>query len=236
MHAIRLLLKKMSVVEPYPAGVKKVPELITGTAFFPGGRGLWNPQSAKRLPEFPVGGVMVLGHDFHSEAAYRKSLLAGTEVNGNPTWRNLLPVLDEAGISREECFYTNAYMGLRKGVSTMGKFPGSKDRGFVDRCREFLNVQIQVQRPKLILTLGSWVPAFIAATSNDLSHWGKAKSFALIDAESPMVLNAQFSEAGHTAHVIALTHPCLRNSNVGRRRFGRFRGHRAEMKMLEKVL
>lgn len=49
--------------DTYPSGAIPVPEAIAGTAFFPGGHGLWMEEGA---PSFPVGGIMVLGHDFHS--------------------------------------------------------------------------------------------------------------------------------------------------------------------------
>lgn len=49
--------------EGYPKGVIRVPAPIAGTAFFPGGHGLWRPDVLKPLPEFPLGGIMVLGHD-----------------------------------------------------------------------------------------------------------------------------------------------------------------------------
>src|SRR6476620_3465173 len=80
----------------YPAGVVRVPEPIPGLAFFPGGYGLWDTGPDRPLPDFPVGGVMVLGHDFHSEAGYRDSLARGRESPTQPTWRNLLALLNAA--------------------------------------------------------------------------------------------------------------------------------------------
>src|SRR5688572_23127445 len=102
----------------YPRGVLKVPHPIIGTAFFPGGFGLWNPKSTYPLPDFPIGGVMVLGHDFHSEAGYHESVARGAESLRQPTWRNLLNVLGRAEITPENCFFTNVYMGLRAGTAT----------------------------------------------------------------------------------------------------------------------
>ena len=62
------------MVEPYPKGVVPVPERLPGTAFFPGAAGLWAFDPDAPLPPMPVGGVMVLGHDFYSEAGYRRFL------------------------------------------------------------------------------------------------------------------------------------------------------------------
>src|SRR5205823_522257 len=98
---------------PYPRGVVPVHRAVTGTAFFPGGYGLWRRSTESQLPEFPVERTMVLGQDFDSEAGYLRTLLRdGPESNA--TWRNLLPFLHEVGISPETCFFTNLFMGLRK--------------------------------------------------------------------------------------------------------------------------
>ena len=66
-------------VAPYPVGVKQVPEPIEGNAFFPGGLGLWKNQPSDPIPQWPRHGVMVLGHDFHSEEGYHASLVRGEE-------------------------------------------------------------------------------------------------------------------------------------------------------------
>ena len=41
--------------------------------------------------------IMVLGHDFDSEVAYRTSFEIGDETDG-PTWRNFRKRFDDAGI------------------------------------------------------------------------------------------------------------------------------------------
>src|SRR4051794_39404362 len=84
--------------ERYPKGVERIPTPIVGTAFFPGGFGLWNPTGERPLPAFPTGGVMILGHDFHSEAGYRQSLERGFESPAQRTWSNLRAVLEAAKI------------------------------------------------------------------------------------------------------------------------------------------
>ena len=77
----------------YPLGVVPVPAPIEGRAFFPGGYGLLGVAPGQPLPAMPVGGVMILGHDFHSEAGYLESFAAGGERETMPTWKNLLPLL-----------------------------------------------------------------------------------------------------------------------------------------------
>ncbi len=138
MHPAEALWARHHPPAGYPAGVIAVPEPISGLAFFPGGFGLWGMAAQRPLPPLPAGGVMVLGHDFHSEAGYQASRRSGGERLTLPTWRNLLKVLNAAGIAPEQCFFTNLYMGLRAGDTTTGSFPGATDSVFVEHCRAFL--------------------------------------------------------------------------------------------------
>lgn len=62
-----------------------MPERLGGTAFFPGGAGLWDARLGRALPPMPVGGVMVLGHDFYSEAGFRKFAARRGESTRGPT-------------------------------------------------------------------------------------------------------------------------------------------------------
>ena len=113
-HPAHALFAGLDSVIPYPPGVMPVPEQIQGTSFFPGGTGLWHGQTAE-LPAFPTGGVMVLGHDFHSVQGYEWSRVNQAENLRAPTWRNLRHLLSRVPVQLEQCFFTNIYMGLREG-------------------------------------------------------------------------------------------------------------------------
>lgn len=234
MHPAATLWRRHQMVAPYPAGVIPVPEPIPGISFFPGGYGLWREDITKPIPEWPLGGTMILGHDFHSETGYHASLKRGREAAGQPTWRHLLALLERAGIAKERCFFTNAYMGLRKGDATTGVFPGAGDARFVDRCRAFLEIQIQAQQPSLILTLGKWVPAILAPLSVGLDGWRGAATFAAIDYAGPVQRGAEFPGA-RSCTVVALTHPSLRPAAVRFRSYKGLKGDAAEMAMLGDV-
>ena len=123
-------------------------------------------------------------------------------------------------------------MGLRQGTGTTGRFPGARDAAFVDRCRQFFLRQVEIQRPRLILTLGTWVPAFLAPLSVQLKAWEKVRSMISLDAVGPLVSDVRFQNTTSSCTVVALTHPSLRGPNVGRRRFRTFIGHEAEVEML----
>ena len=214
-----------------------VPEPIPGTAFFPGGYGLWRPDRSKPLPEFPVGGIMVLGHDFHSEAGYKASLARGQEAESQPTWRQLKSLLEEAHIDPRRCFFTNVFLGLRAGSGTTGPFPGANDPVVVDHCVTFLGEQIATQQPRLIVTLGINVPPLLGRLAVGLEPWTRGRGLKFLDAAGPVQTRIEFkgSAAVH-ATVVALTHPSLRHASVRHRRYGGEIGHAAEVTMLGDAL
>jgi hypothetical protein len=237
VHEAEALWNELSAVEPYPDGVLAVPEPIVGTAFFPGGFGLWNPAATRPLPCMPIGDVMVLGHDFHSEVGYQESLRQGFESPTQPTWRGLTRLLAQGKIALERCFFTNVYMGLRAGDGKTGRFPGAASPAFVGRCRTFLIRQLAMQRPRVILTLGIPAARFLGALSPALSDWAGASGQKEVDTRGPLRQRVCFDDVpGLETTVVALTHPSLRHANIGKRRFGSWVGHEAELAMLREAV
>lgn len=222
--------------EGYPAGVLPVPTPIEGTAFFPGGFGLWRPDVSQPLPAFPLSGVMVLGHDFHSEAGYRDSLARTRESETQPTWRQLTKLLGEVNIDPTRCFFTNVYLGLRAGAATTGPFPGAKDETFVSHCLAFLTEQLAAQRPSLVLTLGINVPPLLGRLSPQLQPWTLGRGLKFLDAAGPVRANVTFPASALNTTVVALTHPSLRHASIRHRRYGSETGNAAEIAMLRAAL
>ena len=126
-HPVERLFSRLKAFE-YPNGLVRVRKRIAGTAFFPGGYGLWREPQGQLLPPIPLmpcGKVMVLGNDFGWQCEHSKSLCAGTERH-TPTWQTLLRLLESVDIQPQECFFTNAYMGLRTCLPSTGPSPGAK--------------------------------------------------------------------------------------------------------------
>jgi hypothetical protein len=219
----------------YPNGVVPVPWPIIGTAFFPGGIGLWNPKKQYPLPKFPLGKVMVLGHDFHSETGYCESLSRGAESDNQPTWRNLRELFGLAGIALEECFFTNIYMGLRAGSATTGVFPGACDATFVSHCQRFLVKQLATQRPALIITLGVNVPAILGPLSPVLRQaWGNAQTLRDLNNESAVLTAVNFARIPRfSTTAVALIHPSQRHASLHHREYKSLIGNDAEIRMLK---
>ena len=164
-HEVNYLFELHDQLSSYPKGVIRISKRIPGTAFFPGGYGLWNTQPNEPLPPMPIGGIMVVGHNFDSEVGFERSLNKGEENLKGPTWKSLLTFLNQVEILPEWCFFTNAYVGLQPGGSAIGPFPGQRDPEFVCWCQNFLLKQIKLMQPRLILTLGAYVPSFLAPLS-----------------------------------------------------------------------
>lgn len=233
MHPVQKLWDRHHPANGYPLGVEPVPEPISGLAFFPGGYGLWGAKAGNPLPSLPVGGIMVLGHDFHSREGYDRSRGLGGELTTMPTWRNLLKLLCEGGIAAEQCVFTNLYMGLRTGAATTGPFPGATDAAFVAHCREFLVEQLRAQRPALVLTLGIHVPPVLASMAPRLSRWGKGKGLKHLDAVGALQPGVSFfGIENYSTTVVALIHPSLRHASLRHRRYGEARGADAELMLL----
>ena len=237
MHPAEQLWRRHHPVTGYPAGVVPVPAAIPGIAFFPGGYGLWRPDVSQPLPAFPIGGTMVLGHDFHSEDGYQKSVDRTREAESQPTWRVLLELFHRVGIAPQECFFTNVYLGLRAGATTTGRFPGATDPIYVAHCTRFLAEQIAVQRPSLIVTLGINVPPLLGGLAPQLTAWTRHRGLRHLDDVGPVQIGVRFGdESASVTTVVALTHPSFRHASVRHRLYRGKVGDAAEIAMLNDAL
>lgn len=233
MHPVEKLWARHHPPGGYPAGVIPVPEPVPGLAFFPGGYGLWGTGPNRPLPTFPVGGIMVLGHDFHSETGYAESRRLGGERLTLPTWRNLLKLFHAADVPLERCFFTNLYMGLRAGSATTGVFPGASDSAFVAHCQTFLLQQLSIQLPALILTLGVHGPWAIGSLSPELVPWAERRGLKHLDSVGPLRSGVTFPGLGDfRTTAVALIHPSLRHASLRHRRYDGAVAEAAELALL----
>ena len=141
------------IVTNYPTHIHRVePPHVVGTAFYPGGCGLWcGFEHFAPAPEaFPDSPAMIVAHNYSGAAAYRKLRAKGGEADS--WWRNkVIPLLSIAGIDHTNAFFTNALMGLRDGAST-GSMNATKE--FENECSLFLLEQIRIVKPSVIIAFG----------------------------------------------------------------------------------
>ena len=203
------LREHLKAIAPYPKrciGFDGRPTM-NGTAFFPGGDGLWKPKVGDN-PEFPFGGTLVLGSDFGDVAWYDKQFETDStwrdESNG-ATWRGLLSLINLAGIERSSLFCTNAWPVLREGDEPVkGGIPGAADPGFTERCIAFFRTSVDLMKPSLIVPLGVAPTLFVGmAAPSELSIWARASTWKQID-EVPVALALG-------AKIVPVVHPSMPN-------------------------
>jgi hypothetical protein len=169
-QCIRVLRDRLALWErernPYPEGMGPFPGFLAGQGFFPGGDGLWRDDAASaQHSSNPVGGIMFVGNDFGTAATFKSTLRRKYETDGVPTWRNLKRRIDAAGLHNTGVcgqlgFYTNAILGLRGAGCAVDRKDWNNPewwrRGnpFAMFCREFLEFQIEIVKPRLVVVLG----------------------------------------------------------------------------------
>ena len=207
-NAIADLRNRIVSIAPYPKGCVSFEGLpvMDGTAFFPGGDGLWKPKPGDD-PEFPFGGTLVLGSDFGDVTSFEHQFQVENpwrhELDG-ATWRGLLKLIDLAGLARENLFCTNAWPCLREGDEPVkGGIPGARDRAFTERCVGFFRVTVAMTKPRIIVPLGIAPTRFVAAATDELRAWQKVSSWKQVDA---MPTGSAFG-----ARVIPVVHPSMPN-------------------------
>ena len=150
-----LFAKLALMVTEYDDQAIKIEKRIDGTAFFPGGVGLWRGllKNGPMPPHFPKNPVMMLAHNFDAQLLFDASVDRGIEKMDEGTWRGMREYLAGAELSPERCFFTNLFMGLKPGRKSRGKYGGSTQHK--EQCREFLKYQLKRTHPCLVVVLGT---------------------------------------------------------------------------------
>lgn len=135
-----------------------IDDLVSGTSFFPGGRGLWcgeNPNGA--IPElFPVRPVMFVGNYWFNENGFVEAKGRGSENIMQTTgfWASFQAYIRACGLQNQECFFTNALMGLTAGNGpATGRLTGDGPN-FRKECRVFFGEQINIVKPRAVVLMG----------------------------------------------------------------------------------
>jgi len=229
---INILFKLIKEDNPYPNSMLKICGELKRVAFFPGGKG-----TIDNSEDLSNRKIMILGQDFDCEANYKKAIEIGYEdINRNPTWRKILNILEASKIPPEECFFTNAILGIRKGDNGIGKSPAFLDNRFLNYCREIFIKQVEIQKPKLIIVLGKYTAIFLAPLHKQLNPWMNFKNFQNIDDNNLQVVKDVPLGNISNINLVLLTHPSLRHLNIKKRKFNNFSGNEAELEMIKEGL
>ena len=234
-HPVEYLFEELEKIDYYPAGIVPVPGRLPHTSFFPGGYGLWDAWEGKELPPFPVGKIMVVGQDWGTLKTFNNDLEEPGKNLKVGMWGGLRRFFEKTEINLEDCFFTNFFMGLRETEPAMGEHPAIHDKIFRDECGKFFLTQLETQKPRLVFSLGKYVPKLLATLSDDLRDWRYCDKLLEIDDQGPLRRNVRF-ENGVTATVVSLVHPSNRHFNVGRRRYKNYEGEEAELALVKEGL
>lgn len=178
---------------------------------------------------------MVFAHDFDSKNNYYKYKEDGSHEN-NSTLDNLEKMLQEIkGVCIEDCFLSNAIMGLRNIDKNTGEYAPFKDKNFLKLNEEFIRMQIEIIHPKLIITLGN---DSLEIVKNALSI--KSRNLGLVNSEKnikSIEKNIIMDELKFD--LIALTHTTnnRRQRNLSYRNYFKndeiLKGEQAEIEMMK---
>lgn len=156
-HLVDQLVAKMPSRSAYPSGVvEPITPKVRGRSFFPGGCGLFDG-AEQRLPERPV---MLVGQDFGTLDYWNG--LGTVKEPEDGTWSGLTKLLGATGVDPRSCFMTNALLGVRVSDAIEGPSPGLASAVYIDACMAYVQEQIRIIRPLVVVTLGV-VPTMLLA-------------------------------------------------------------------------
>ena len=213
-------------------------EEMRGPGFFPGCTGTIDSRQ-----DITGLRVMVLGQDFDTASNHKLIDKSKGEIDTNTTWRNLKKLLADLKINETECFFTNAYIGLRRDnnknakTKNNGTSPAAK-RGaenFANDCYQFFKKQLEVVQPEVVLVLGKETAKFVSkAFPGECSKWGAIKTLRnFYGEENNISLDVRFHEK--KIHFLFVIHPSLNNANRSIT-WGKEEGKTKEQELLRKYI
>ncbi|HEY5325671.1 MAG TPA: uracil-DNA glycosylase family protein [Mucilaginibacter sp.] len=235
MTEIEILRYELNKVDSYPFELEKADCGISGKGFFPGARGLFEPDDQTLSNK----SIMILGHDFGAKRDYENSIKRGCENQQSLTWGNLNKMLVLFDIDQKQCFFTNCIMGVRvSGESALGRTIAYKYPDYLTDCKDLLIKQIAIQKPKLIIALGLNILDFLSSLSPKLSKLTKIKSFKILDDKKLAFFN-EIEFVGllnYKTNLVIITHPTYWHLNVKHRNHDGLKGLDAEKKLIKQSI
>jgi len=149
MTEIESLFCEINKYDKYPLEwkMKKVCGEIKGFSFFPGGKGIFynSEEGSDKSETISDKEYMILGNDWGTLKYYDSAMNEPEPKKDptDPTSRNLLKLLKQVEIKPENCFFTNAILGVRTDREITAKPQGNEE--FLYLCKEFFKKQVSVQ-------------------------------------------------------------------------------------------
>lgn len=146
--------------------------------FFPLGSGIFSEQSEIENAEIKKCEIMILGNDFGTIKYLNEKCVNEKEAKTNPTISNLLQLeMDES-----TTFYTNLFLGLRKGEEMVGI--KKLETEYLNFCMNFFKIQLELIKPNIVICLGNEVKKALVEYSNEFSAISKRTITELYEDEN----------------------------------------------------
>ena len=110
---------------------------------------------------------------------------------------------------------------------------------FLELCKKYFIEQLNVCKPKIIISLGTYVPLFLHSLFDDdnFDFFRKNISFKEIDNNNKSVLfNIKLKNYSQKVNIVFLTHPSLYFVNVRWRKYQGKEKMEAEIQMIKDCL
>jgi len=116
-----------------------------------------------------------VAHNVDAEETFN-ARLARREPHGGPVrtmayWTGMYRLLEAARVDVSDCFFTNAFVGLRRGGNPQGTLALGRAMEFKNWCTAFLGEQVRLMRPRAVAVMGRPAWRFVGRMSADLSGW-----------------------------------------------------------------
>jgi len=141
--------------------------MIEGPGFFPYCNGSFNKSEEYGISQ---GGILVLGQDWGSRKYYarvkeknEKNLWKGEEGTKD-TFKEIKYLIIKQ--NWKDVFLSNLFMGLRTTELNIGENPEILNVDYLQKCKSFLEIQLEELKPKYIIVLGTIPFKFIAQNTN----------------------------------------------------------------------
>jgi hypothetical protein len=173
------------------------------TAFFPGGYGCWNEDGCLEDCVISEKEIMVVDYIFGTCENHRATAKTPGQNLKKGLWVELKKIYE--AIDRDlltTTFFTNLYLGVFERGNKKENRPNLPVAGeYFDKCKRCFNLQLQAQRPKNIIVLGSG-----SKTVFEIICGERLKSYDNGDC-LPKICND-----GYVANVAYVPHPNRRNT------------------------
>ncbi|MCX6246152.1 MAG: hypothetical protein NTW10_00325 [Bacteroidetes bacterium] len=232
---LEILFSEIRKFNAYPAGIERICGDVPGNIFFPGGPGIFNAENGM----ISNREIMVVGPQFDSNLNFNK--LHGWQehwLRMTPPWHTLLLLLVNGGVDPERCFFTNVILGTKlrpeSGIRNRKKrkFDVNTKKYFMEHCRSLFRLELEIQKPKVILVLGVVAAKFLCSFHPRLYEWSVIRTIKEADQQVLSVMESVPLTENSSPTLVLLVNPVGRHANIARRRFGEYRGNEAEVKMI----